>query len=115
MTLEQFENEEENKFLPIAVVGRMMRDTLTPCPEILQPSLHSGFNSQSSSRFTSAKISKEAKETMQEFLTEFILFMTSEAWEICESNDRKTILGTDLIKAMHNLDFDHYVDILGTQ
>ncbi len=48
----------------------------------------------------SAKISKEAKETMQECLTEFILFMTSEAWEYCEGNERKTILGTDLIQAM---------------
>ena len=93
-----------------------MRDTLTPCPEIMQKSTFSGIpgSSQSSAmnKNSSAKISKEAKETMQECLTEFILFMTSEAWENCESNDRKTILGADLIKAMETLDFSHYTDIL---
>jgi len=59
-----------------------------------------------------AKISKEAKETIQECLTEFILFLTSEAWELCEQNERKTLLGTDLITAMDQLDFGHYTIIL---
>jgi len=30
-----------------------------------------------------AKISREARETMQECVTEFLLFVTSEAQEIC--------------------------------
>jgi hypothetical protein len=69
LTLEKFEQDEENKFLPIAVVGRLMRDTLTPCPEIMQKSTFSGIpgsSSQSSAmnKNSSAKISKEAKETM---------------------------------------------------
>ena len=38
-----------------------------------------------------AKISREARETMQECVTEFLLFVTSEAQEICEQNKRKTI------------------------
>ena len=40
---------------------------------------------------SAAKISREARETMQECVTEFLLFVTSEAQEICESNKRKTI------------------------
>ena len=43
------------------------------------------------------KISREARETMQECVTEFLLFITSEAQEICENNKRKTIQGEDVI------------------
>lgn len=43
------------------------------------------------------KISREARETMQECVTEFLLFITSEAQEICETNKRKTIQGEDVI------------------
>ena len=52
---------------------------------------------------------------MQECLTEFIAFITSEAWEMCEQSDRKTILGTDLIYAMEKLDFEYYGGILNKQ
>ena len=96
-----------------------MKDTLTPCPAIMKKDLQGntpGINSSNSQgsqvKGNGAKISKEAKETMQECLTEFILFLTSEAWELCEQNDRKTILGSDLIFAMERLDFSHYGDIL---
>ena len=40
------------------------------------------------------KISKEAKETMQECVTEFLLFVTSEANEICRSKKRFKILNS---------------------
>ena len=55
------------------------------------------------------KIAKEAKETMQECVTEFLLFVTSEASEICANANRSTIQGNDIIAAMHKLGFDQYV------
>jgi histone H3/H4 len=58
-----------------------------------------------------AKISREARETMQECVTEFLLFVTSEAQEICEEKKRKTIQGEDIIEAMKKLDFERYADM----
>ena len=43
-------------------------------------------------------------------MTEFLLFITSEAQEICESHKRKTIQGEDIIAAMRKLGFDTYCD-----
>ena len=81
-----------------------MRDTLTPCPKIFEVREGGGPNNfpvysqlSNNNNAMKAKVSKEAKETIQECLTEFILFLTSEAWELCEQNERKTLLGTDLI------------------
>jgi nuclear transcription Y subunit beta len=59
---------------------------------------------------SATKISREARETMQECVTEFLLFVTSEAQEICELNKRKTIQGEDIIAAMKKLDFERYGD-----
>lgn len=50
-----------------------------------------------------AKISKEAKETMQECVPEFIGFVTSEALKKCQEERRKTINGEDMCS---NLGFD---------
>ena len=55
------------------------------------------------------KIAKDAKETMQECVTEFLLFVTSEASEICSNAKRSTIQGDDIIAAMQKLGFDQYV------
>ena len=38
-----------------------------------------------------SKISKDARETMQECVTEFLLFVTSEANDICQEENRRTI------------------------
>ena len=54
------------------------------------------------------KVSKEARETMQECVSEFLLFVTSEASEICSNQKRSTINGDDIIKAMMKLGFDDY-------
>jgi nuclear transcription Y subunit beta len=59
-----------------------------------------------------AKISKEAKETMQECVSEFILFITSEASDRCNTEKRKTINGDDVLWAMQTLSFDSYVEPL---
>jgi len=59
-----------------------------------------------------AKIAKDAKETVQECVSEFISFITSEACEKCKNEKRKTINGDDLLYAMNTLGFENYIDIL---
>ena len=59
-----------------------------------------------------AKIAKDAKETVQECVSEFISFITSEACDKCKNEKRKTINGDDLIYSMNQLGFDNYIDIL---
>ncbi|KAL3626506.1 Nuclear transcription factor Y subunit B-5 [Castilleja foliolosa] len=76
----------QDRLLPIANVGRIMKHMLPP----------------------NAKISKEAKETMQECASEFIGFVTSEASEKCRKERRKTVNGDDICWAMGNLGFDDY-------
>ena len=58
------------------------------------------------------KISKESKETVQETVSEFISFITSEASDKCMQEKRKTINGDDLLWAMSTLGFDRYVEPL---
>jgi len=59
-----------------------------------------------------AKISKEARETVQECVSEFISFITSEACEKCRNGNRKTINGDDLLFALNQLGFDRYIETL---
>ncbi len=61
---------------------------------------------------STAKISKEAKECVQECVSEFISFITSEAAEKCQMEKRKTIGGEDILYAMVTLGFDDYVETL---
>ena len=60
----------------------------------------------------SAKIAKDAKETVQECVSEFISFITSEAAERCQLEKRKTIGGEDILHAMIALGFDNYAETL---
>ncbi|KAJ4847056.1 Nuclear transcription factor Y subunit B-5 [Turnera subulata] len=78
--------KEQERLLPIANVGRIMKQILPP----------------------NAKISKEAKETMQECVSEFISFVTSQASEKCRKERRKTVNGDDVCWAMGTLGFDDY-------
>lgn len=78
--------KEQERLLPIANVGRIMKQSLPP----------------------NAKISKEAKETMQECVSEFISFVTSEASEKCRKERRKTVNGDDVCWALEALGFDDY-------
>lgn len=59
-----------------------------------------------------AKIAKDAKESIQECVSEFISFITSEASEKCQQEKRKTINGDDILWAMSTLGFDKYVEPL---
>ncbi|KAI4296050.1 hypothetical protein L6164_036040 [Bauhinia variegata] len=81
---------EQDRFLPIANVSRIMKKALP----------------------ANAKISKEAKETVQECVSEFISFITGEASDKCQKEKRKTINGDDLLWAMTTLGFEEYVEPL---
>uniref|UniRef100_A0A7S2R779 Transcription factor CBF/NF-Y/archaeal histone domain-containing protein n=1 Tax=Eucampia antarctica TaxID=49252 RepID=A0A7S2R779_9STRA len=88
---EEFEEiREQDRYLPIANIARIMKNTL---PE-------------------NAKIAKDSKETVQECVSEFISFITSEASDKCMQEKRKTINGDDLLWAMSTLGFDKYVEPL---
>ncbi|KAL8216481.1 hypothetical protein R6Q57_023318 [Mikania cordata] len=77
---------QQERLLPIANVGRIMKQIL---PQ-------------------NAKISKEAKETMQECASEFISFVTGEASDKCKKERRKTVSGDDVCWAIGTLGFDDY-------
>ena len=81
---------EQDRLLPIANVSRIMKKALP----------------------ANAKISKDAKETVQECVSEFISFITGEASDKCQREKRKTINGDDLLWAMTTLGFEDYVDPL---
>lgn len=81
---------EQDRFMPIANVIRIMRKVLP----------------------THAKISDDAKETIQECVSEYISFITSEANDRCQREQRKTITAEDVLWAMSKLGFDDYVEPL---
>ena len=58
------------------------------------------------------KISKSAKETVQECTSEFISFITSEAYEKSHNEKRKTISGDDILVSLEVLGFEKYAEIL---
>uniref|UniRef100_K4DDT5 Transcription factor CBF/NF-Y/archaeal histone domain-containing protein n=2 Tax=Solanum lycopersicum TaxID=4081 RepID=K4DDT5_SOLLC len=80
-------NKEQDRFLPIANVGRIMKKVIPG----------------------NGKISKDAKETVQECVSEFISFVTGEASDKCQREKRKTINGDDIIWAITILGFEDYV------
>ena len=55
------------------------------------------------------QIAKDARECVQECVSEFISFITSEASERCHQEKRKTINGEDILFAMTALGFDNYI------
>lgn len=84
------ELREQDRWLPIANVARLMKNTLP----------------------STAKVSKDAKECMQECVSEFISFITSEASDKCLREKRKTINGEDILYSMHDLGFENYAEVL---
>ena len=77
------------------------------CPQIANVS-----RIMKSSVPSTAKIAKDAKECVQECVSEFISFITSEAAEKCQLEKRKTIGGEDILYAMVNLGFENYAETL---
>jgi nuclear transcription Y subunit beta len=84
------EIREQDRFLPIANIARIMKKVLPG----------------------NAKIAKDSKESIQECVSEFISFITSEASDKCQQEKRKTINGDDLLWAMSTLGFEKYIDPL---
>ncbi|CDI98208.1 Nuclear transcription factor Y subunit beta [Echinococcus multilocularis] len=83
---------EQDRFLPIANVSKIMKRAIP----------------------SNGKVAKDAKECVQECVSEFISFITSEAAERCQNEKRKTINGEDLLWAMNALGFENYVEPLKT-
>uniref|UniRef100_A0A0K8VG09 Nuclear transcription factor Y subunit beta n=2 Tax=Bactrocera latifrons TaxID=174628 RepID=A0A0K8VG09_BACLA len=81
---------EQDRFLPICNIIKIMK---VPVPE-------------------NGKIAKDARECIQECVSEFISFITSEAIERSIAENRKTVNGDDLLYAFANLGFDNYVEPL---
>lgn len=81
---------EQDKWLPIANVYRIVKTALPK----------------------NAKVSREAKECIQECVSEFVSFITSEASEKCCAERRKTINGEDILYAMASLGFENYAEVL---
>merc|ERR1712166_784463 len=84
--------KEQDRFLPIANIARVMK---RPLPN-------------------NAKIAKDAKEIVQEVLSEFISFITSEASDRCIAEKRKTISGEDLVHSLDVVGFESYTASLST-
>lgn len=84
------ELREQDRWLPINNVSRLMKNTLP----------------------ATAKVSKDAKECMQECVSEFISFVTSEASDRCAADKRKTINGEDILISLHALGFENYAEVL---
>jgi nuclear transcription Y subunit beta len=81
---------EKGWLIPISSLVRVMRRVLPP----------------------QAKVSDDAKELIQECVSEFISFVTGEANERCQGDHRTTVTGEDVIWAMERLGFDDYVAAL---
>ena len=86
----EIEIKEQDRYLPIANIARIMKKVLPP----------------------NAKLAKDAKESIQECVSEFISFITSEASDKCQQEKRKTINGDDMLWAMGTLGFDNYIEPL---
>merc|ERR1712168_1259317 len=84
------ELRDQDRFLPIANVARIMKKAIP----------------------TQGKIAKDARECVQECVSEFISFITSEASDRCQAEKRKTINGEDILFAMSTLGLDNYVEPL---
>ncbi|KAL6596575.1 hypothetical protein ACP70R_047218 [Stipagrostis hirtigluma subsp. patula] len=83
---------EQDRLMPVANVVRLMRHKLPP----------------------HAKIADDAKDLIQECVSEFISFVTGEANDHCRSEHRKTVTADDIVWAMARLGFDDYVTPLTT-
>jgi len=90
MMYREIEVREQDRFLPVANIARIMKKVLP----------------------SNAKIAKDGKETIQNCVSEFISFITSEASEKCQQEKRKTINGDDILWAMSTLGMEKYIEPL---
>jgi histone H3/H4 len=81
---------EQERLLPMANVGRIMAMQLAK----------------------DAKISRDAKVLMQEMLSEFICFVSSESVDYAIEENNRTITHDAILGAMSRLDFDSFLPCL---
>ncbi len=79
-------DKEGDHFVPIAAVNKVMHSVVA----------------------ADVKITKEAKEFVQECVSEYILFLTGESVEKCHGDNRKTITGGDIISTTGEVGFEDY-------
>ncbi|KAF1959099.1 hypothetical protein CC80DRAFT_514426 [Byssothecium circinans] len=131
----EFEVKEQDRWLPIANAARPAASDMssaspqssTSPPQTTPKGAQAGSSSASDANIRNfapvarimkmalpdnAKIAKEAKECMQECVSEFISFITSEASEKCQQEKRKTVNGEDILFAMTSLGFENYSEAL---
>ncbi|TPP59243.1 DNA polymerase epsilon subunit 3 [Fasciola gigantica] len=80
----------DDLYLPNMVLLRILRDTL---PERTQ-------------------VSREARSAISKVASSFILYVTSLASARCEAAKRKTLLASDIMGALQEMQFGHYTDQL---
>ena len=81
---------EQDRLLPAANVARVMAATI---PQ-------------------NAKIARDARAFMQELVSEFICFLTSEVNDICIASRRRVMSAKDFVEAANNLDLNEYAELL---
>ncbi|ORY19398.1 histone-fold-containing protein [Clohesyomyces aquaticus] len=124
----EFEVKEQDRWLPIANASVMSspspRSSTSPPPRASKNTNNNIASDANIRNFApvarimkmalpeNAKIAKEAKECMQECVSEFISFITSEASEKCQQEKRKTVNGEDILFAMTSLGFENYAEAL---
>ena len=79
---------EQDIFLPVNNIANILKQTNPP----------------------NGKVAKDAKICMQELVSEFISFITSEAAENIADEKRKTITGEDVLNALYELGFEKYAE-----
>lgn len=82
--------KEQDRLLPAANVGRMMKKMVP----------------------NDVKIEKNTKDFVAVCVSEFISFITSEASDKCMQEKRKTLNGEDIVWALHNMGMENYVEPL---
>ena len=80
------ENPEDLN-LPTAVVKRIVSDAVPP----------------------TCKVSKEANAAIAKAASVFVLYATSCSNNVAQKSHRKTLTGADVIKAIHEMEFDKFV------
>ncbi|KAL8053472.1 hypothetical protein ABFX02_05G074000 [Erythranthe guttata] len=81
---------DADQYMPIANITRTMRRVLP----------------------THARIADDAKEAIQECVSEFISFITAEANRRCHNDYRRTVTPEDVLAAMASLGFNNYLEPL---
>jgi nuclear transcription Y subunit beta len=77
----------QDRLMPFANVVRVMRQGLPP----------------------HAKVTEEAKQLIQECVSEFISLVTDEGNERCRGEHRKTVTAEDIMRTMEHLGFPDYI------